>query len=338
MNNRHFITAFVILVFFTSVTAQAEVRIEGYFIATESCPALHSIKKKTNPGNIKLTEDMAYEVMSKNKFDATHYRIRIKNASPSERWVPVSCGKLLVDCHEPTPGLQPQPEPQPVTPTPTPEPAPTVGKEYLLALSWQPAFCQTHQGKAECQSQTSNRYDATHLTLHGLWPQPRSNVYCGVSKKNKKLDKRKAWSQLPALDISEETYSELIEIMPGVASYLQRHEWIKHGVCYSSTAQEYYEESIMLALQVNNSAVRDFLKENIGERVTASEIRARFDTAFGSGTGEKVNIRCNSGMISELWINLKGEIDDNTSISGLMQNADTAATSCQSGVVDPVGF
>ena len=44
--------------------------------------------------------------------------------------------------------------------------------EYVLAASWQPAFCATSagQGKAECVSQTADRFDATHFSIHGLWP------------------------------------------------------------------------------------------------------------------------------------------------------------------------
>ncbi|MFC1603227.1 ribonuclease T [Pseudomonadota bacterium] len=332
MKSRYNLFLFSILALITSSASLAEVKIDGHFIANnKDCPAYQSIKKKTNPGNIQLTEDMAYEVMSKNKFDATHYRIRVKNAAPRERWVSTSCGTLLTGCNASSSTSDTGSGPSPGTPQ-------IKGNEYLLALSWQPAFCQTHQDKNECQSQTDDRYDATHFTLHGLWPQPKTNIYCGVSKKDKKLDKRKAWNQLPALGLSDDTYSELIEIMPGVASFLQRHEWIKHGTCYSPTPEEYYTESMTLALKINNSVVRDFLAANIGKRVTASEIKAKFDKAFGNGAGSKVNVRCSSGMISELWINLKGNIEANSNISTLLENAAHTGSNCQSGVIDPAGF
>jgi ribonuclease T2 len=321
---------------------QADIRLDGYFIAQESCAALQSIRKNTNPGDVHLTEDMAYEVISKNKAEATHYRIRVKQANPKERWVMVSCGKLLTNCHEQTVGIASPPaiEPpcEPCEPTTTTTPPAVSGKDYLLALTWQPAFCQTHQQKTECQTQTPDRYDASNFALHGLWPQPRNNVYCNVSNSVKKLDERRLWEQLPALGLTEATYSDLIETMPGVASYLHRHEWIKHGSCYSTTPEEYYRESIMLTDQINNSAVRDFFAENIGERVTASDIKAKYDAAFGDGAGDKVRIRCNDGMITETWINLRGEIDDNSQIRALLQQAEPADSSCQSGVIDPVGF
>jgi len=320
-------------------TSGADIRLDGYFIARQSCEALHSIRKHTNPGGIHLSVNTAYEVISKNKTQATHYRIRVEGAEPRERWVEIACGKLLTNCHEQTSDapVEPPPVPEPGEHPPTPVP-PSSGKDYLLALSWQPAFCQSHQQKTECRTQTAERYDASNFALHGLWPQPQGNTYCNVSNSLKKLDQRSLWVQLPALNLTEATFSDLIETMPGVASHLQRHEWIKHGTCYSSTAEEYYRESILLTDQFNDSAIRDFFAANIGNRVTTQEIKSRIDSAFGTDTGSKVRIKCDDGLITELWINLRGEIDDNSRIGDLMGQAENAGSSCQSGVIDAVGF
>src|SRR3546814_5265076 len=51
---------------------------------------------------------------------------------------------------------------------------------FVLAVSWQPAFCETRPAKPECVTQDEDRFDASHFALHGLWPQPRGNVSCGV--------------------------------------------------------------------------------------------------------------------------------------------------------------
>lgn len=338
----------ILYIFLLSVlfltTSHAEIKIDGYFIAQDNCAAYQSKKKKTNPGNIHLTVNMAYDVLSKNKAEATHYRIKLPEASPQERWVSISCGKLLLDCRvhkgtdsrigpSPTPHPTPQPDPVPVSPPPQ-----ASGNNYLLALSWQPAFCQTHQQKTECETQTSERYDANHLALHGLWPQPKSNIYCNVSNNKKKLDKRKMWDRIPALGLTEETYGNLIVTMPGVASYLHRHEWIKHGTCYSSTPEEYYRESILLTDQINTSVIRDLFAKNIGQSISSSQIKAKFDEAFGQGAGDKVQVKCDDGMIVEMWINLHGIIEDDTHMSDLFHNANAASASCTSGVIDAAGF
>jgi len=49
--------------------------------------------------------------------------------------------------------------------------------------------------------------------------------------------------------------------MPGVESLLHRHEWYKHGTCYNPQSdrpeEEYFEESLALLKQINNSSVQD---------------------------------------------------------------------------------
>ena len=183
--------------------ARASMPLNDQFKATEACQAFQSIRKSTNPEDIRLTPGETYRVTAKNKEDPTHYYLRIENAEPVARWVSTSCGELLG-----TP-------PTRVSQSPNPE--------NLLAINWQPAFCETHQNKTECASQTEERFDASNFTLHGLWPQPRNHVYCNVSSKIKNLDRAKQWSKLPSIGLSDELLKELEVKMPGVASNLHLH-------------------------------------------------------------------------------------------------------------------
>ncbi len=311
----------------------AEVGVNGYFIANDNCEALKSIKNKSNPGDIHLMTDMAYKALAKNKEDATHYRVKVKYAFPQERWVPVGCGMLLTNCREFT--VNNSFSNNPVADTTT---SSANGNDYLLALSWQPSFCQNNQDKTECLAQSDNSYDATHFSLHGLWPQPERNTYCNVTNENKELDEQGKWDQLPVLGLSIETYDNLMKIMPGVISYLQRHEWIKHGTCYSTSPEEYFKESIMLTNEINVSVVSNFFKNNIGFQVTSDDIRAKFDEAFGNGAGNRVEVKCDDGMISELRINLSGKIDDNSKLKELILSADSVSPGCKRGLIDAAGF
>lgn len=310
--------------FLYPLLSQATIPLKGYLIAEKDCPALHSIKKGTNPENVHLTPGMAYEVTGKNKPNETHYLIKIEQ-QPALRWVAHSCGKLLTDCQE-------------KSATQLTEAASTDKQAYLLAISWQPAFCETHREKIECIQQTEERYDAHHLTLHGLWPQPRNNVYCNVNSEHKNLDQQGNWASLPVLELNESTRAQLSKVMPGVASHLQRHEWIKHGSCYSETPETYYQHSLALLEQINQSPVRQFLQAHIGQRVTADAIRTLFNQTFGEQAGNKVDIRCRQGMITELWIHLQGEITATTPLRDLLSQAESTPLSCQSGLIDPVGF
>jgi len=129
--------------------------------------------------------------------------------------------------------------------------------------------------------------------------------------------------------------------MPGYASNLHRHEWVKHGTCYGTSADRYYQHAIALTQQVNQSKVGDLLANNIGKRVSLKQVRKAFDESFGRGTGKKVDLRCDrKGRISELWINLSGDVIDKEAadleLSSLLRPALNAGFTCNKGLVDAV--
>src|SRR6266536_5805604 len=138
-----------------SFPATAEVALKGSLTATKDCPALQSIKKATNPGDIKLVVGQVYDVIAQNAETATHYRVRVGDAAPPERWVGIDCGTYQGTVAGGGGGSG-------------------GAAEAVLALSWQPSFCETHSSKPECAAETAASFEATHFTLHGLWPQPRS--------------------------------------------------------------------------------------------------------------------------------------------------------------------
>jgi ribonuclease T2 len=306
-----------------SNTAYAFITLNDQFVPGEACQALESIRRETNPGNIRLIPQQTYPVVGKNRDDASHYLLRIENAEPPTRWVPVQCGQLL-GASAPV---------NPINP---------VNQDYLLALSWQPSFCETKPDKSECRSQTAQRFDATNLVLHGLWPQ---GLYCNVSSEIKELDQPETWSELPPIDLSEETRNALATKMPGFASSLHLHEWYKHGTCYSDSPEEYFQESIALLDQVNSSSVRNLFASRIGNFLSSNEIREQFDEAFNEGAGSKVQVQCKrdidedrDNMVVELQINLKGDIQPDTPIATLLEAGKTVPAGCPNGEIDPAGF
>ena len=334
--------AMAIALFFVPIApAHAFVPVDGIFVAHDSCEALQSIRRQTNPGDITLVPDMAYDVVGKNKSTATHYQVKVKGAM-FDRWVPVGCGQIFTDCasagadsgNGAGPGR---------TPSPGPDACSTeVSTDNLLAISWQPSFCEGHRNKTECKNQDASDFDAEHFTLHGLWPQPRGKQYCCLRSDFP----RKPWSSQPDFDddLDDETLALLADRrMPGFESFLHRHEWYKHGTCYNPTSeepeQEYFEESLALLDQINTSSVQTLFADRIGERVKLSEIRDAFDQDFGPGAGRKVGLKCTrNGMVAELWVNLGGDIQVDTPIADLLAAAKDANSSCQEGLVDPVGF
>jgi len=198
-----------------------------------------------------------------------------------------------------------------------------ISTDNLLAISWQNAFCQTHQNKRECRNVKPSHYSASHFTLHGLWPQPRSRQNC--------KGKRKVYLPKPL-------YHELLQVMPAAKSGLHNHEWKKHGTCYGKDPEGYFRDSISLVKKINRSVVRDLFARNVGNTITKEQVNRAFDKAFGKGSGRKVKMVCNKGLITELWINLKGEISEKSDISELLKNAANVHGGCKAGKVDAVGF
>lgn len=214
--------------------------------------------------------------------------------------------------------------------------------DLVLAVSWQPGFCETRPEKPECRSQTPARFDAEHFTLHGLWPQLRGNAYCGLSSAEEAEVRSRRWSRLPALPLSAETRRALDRAMPGTQSNLQRHQWMKHGTCYGAEPETYFRHALMLLAELNGSAVRDVFVARIGERVTAEEVRRSFEVAFGQAASERVVVRCRRDgerrLITELQLHLRGPLDDESRLGERMAATEARGAGCGSGIVDPVGF
>ena len=300
---------------------------EGTFTATAACPALQSIRNGTNPGAVTTKPGASYRITEiNNPGNPTHYRVTIPGASPPDRWVEIACGRNGAD----EAGTETEAGPA----------------SYLLAASWQPGFCETQPDRRECRSQHRDRFDASHFALHGLWPQPRSKEYCGVSRRDIETDQT-AWRLLPELPLSPATRRELEKVMPGTASLLDRHEWIVHGTCYEESAESYYSESLALMRQLNASGLRDFLAANIGRAVTPAQIRAAADKAFGRGTGNRIGIECeterdgNRVVLTELQIALHGAIDETSDLGDLIRAARPIASNarqCPRVVIDAAGL
>jgi len=318
-----------------AIAAHADVKLSGTFVADAACPATQAIKNGKNPGNVSTDAGKGYELLAGNKDMPTHYLILVPGADPERRWVKVSCGHLSGSNAAVVP----------VAPGGQGKQVASGKPEYVFALSWQPAFCETKSNKPECKAQNPNEFDATNFTLHGLWPQPNGNFYCQASASDKANDNPAHWQDLPPVNLDADTRAELDKVMPGTASKLERHEWIKHGTCYGKSQQEYFSDALHLMREVNASPVRDLFVKNIGGKLTADQIRGAFDQAFGAGAGDRVRVSCvidpSNGrrLIGELTLGLAGPIGPSSSLKDLLlASVPTNKAGCPTGTVDPIGF
>ena len=323
------LASLLLLALFSAPSAFAQSAASGNFVASEACPALQSINKSTNPGNVLLTVGTSYKVVAANKPDPSYYWIVVPGATPDYRWVPVTCGAKDGVAASPAKAV-------------APAAAASDKAEYVLAISWEPAFCEGQSDKAECKNETAASPEATHFSLHGLWPQPRSKAYCNVSGADQASDKAHNWNALPAVNLSLSTRAALDRAMPGTQSALERHEWIVHGTCSGISADAYFRRAVLFLDTINNSAIGTLFAANIGKRVDGTAIRQAFDTAFGAGAGDRIRLACDRdedrSLIGEITIGLKGDVTGTGGIGELIAASPKTSPGCNGGIVDPVGL
>lgn len=314
-----------------SAPAFAETPLSGTFTASAECPAFQSINRQTNPGNITTKAGTQYEMLAGNRTPPTHVRLRVPGAQPDLRWVSVDCGTTPALSGEVTSSAHNSPSQN--------QPR---GAAYILAVNWQPAFCETAPRKTECRNQRPNSFETLNFSLHGLWPQPRDAEYCNVSNRDRYASQDGRWRDLPPLDLTIAQRRELDMVMPGSQSGLDRHEWVKHGTCYNGSQREYIDASLHLMQALNNSQVTHLFTESIGRRIAIAQVRAAFDASFGPGAGERVAMDCeadgNRTIITELRISLYGEITSPDDFSKLILAGKPQTQTCRSGQVDAVGL
>ena len=313
----------------------ASTRASGTFSATQSCEAYVSKNKRTNPDGIRLRINQIYSIVEVNKASRPDwFRVRIDDANPAERWVAGSCGQVDVrlegaaeagqagsasSCH--LPGSE---------------------DSYVLALSWQPAFCESHQDKVECRIDDPKSYQAHHFTLHGLWP---NQAGCGIHYEfcGEVRGKRADFCDYPALPLAPDVRADLEQVMPSASSgtCLQRHEWFKHGTCQNDWALDpYFSTAVELTRQFNDSGIAYFVSRNLGNQLTEQALIERVDCAHGAGAHRALELNCERGNLVDVYVHLPADFTMQDTIGELMRKASGEFRSNCGGrfSVDPIGI
>lgn len=209
----------------------------------------------------------------------------------------------------------------------------------VLGLSWLPAFCETKAKRPECLGQTSERADARALTLVGLWPV--RNSFCKVSEALQAQDRKRDWLALPAVPLPTELAAKLAVAMPGVASGLDRHMWLRSGSCQTLEPDAYFSLQVRLLDAVSRSAVGALFRSKIGLDISEAEVRAAFDTDFAAGAGERVRLQCRKvgdrTLVTGLTIGLSATMDEASDLATSMLGAAPIRSRCSAGLVDAAG-
>ena len=272
-------------------------------VATQACEAFNNLRHSKNSGNISLRVGQEYEILEQRDND---YFIRVPYAHPQNRWVDKSCFNSF---NRSTSSSK------------------RVDLDSILVLSWQNTFCSTHSFRKECRAGIGK----DRLVLHGLWPQPRSNEYCNIDKKIVYLDKNKRWNALPKLNLDSNIVELMKEYMPGYFSNLQRHEYFKHGSCYSNNPNEYFKDALVLTKEADNT-LGEFLRDNIGRNISFVTLQRYAVKTISPYIKYKLSMHCKDGKLNEIWISIKGK---GSYLEDLVKDAKRIRTKCLNAYVTP---
>ncbi|MGF1727282.1 ribonuclease T2 family protein [Photobacterium nomapromontoriensis] len=292
----------------TSLHSVAAVKIEGTFIATQSCPAFQSIKKKSNPGQHKTTVGEKYQARLLNKPNGDWVQLSIPNAKPSLRWVNIQCGKQPLSLHSTT-----VPTPKKQTDS---KQCQTAGlyDSYVLAVSWQPGFCEHGKfktNKPECAAIKNAQRPVHNLTLHGLWPNRRQ---CGIQYGYCRPDNK--------MELSQSTIETIAPWMPNF--YYQtdfgQYQWKKHGSCQSRPDDEYFLLATNLVKQVDSSPIGDYIKGHIGRTISIANFEKNMVQALGQQATKRIQLSCLKGRyLQEIRFNLAEDFEKSPSLRAKLE-------------------
>lgn len=212
---------------------------------------------------------------------------------------------------------------------------------YVLALSWEPAFCATHGDKPECRALDASDFAASNLVLHGLWPNAAHGdepAYCGVGASTRTADEAGQWCDLPDPGADEQTQDDLQRLMPGAESCLDRHEWLKHGICSGLGGDAYFDAAARLTEAFQETGLADVLRRGVGREIPLARLIDAFERDFGSEAGAALTVTCRRAggraYLAEIRLALRPEaIDKPLGADSLFLQGDPPRGGCPRNVI-----
>ncbi|NPA55768.1 MAG: hypothetical protein GXO40_05310 [Epsilonproteobacteria bacterium] len=172
-------------------------------------------------------------------------------------------------------------------------------RDVIFSLSWQNSYCKIHHQVC----------DYNYFTIHGLWPK---KMYCRGGK----------------FYLPRELFKEVRWYMPSVK--LMKHEWNKHGKCYTSDATVYFSDMLRLAKIVNDSVLLAFFQRHRGSFITKQALNRAINKIYPH-QATKVFLKCQKGYITEVRFKLT-----NTNIHSfaqLLKYSKRMIGGCQEGFI-----
>lgn len=209
-----------------------------------------------------------------------------------------------------------------------------------LVMTWGPTFCRTEPDTRGCETGEVAAMGRVWL-LHGLWPQPVDNQYCGVPEDVADQARKIREGRMPPLQLDAGVRAALPTVMVNSA-IMAPHEWYAHGTCSGVAPDVFFADAIALARQARQ-VLDPIYADAEGERMSLSDLRTAFDTAFGAGAGARVRLSCRNvtgegSAVFEVHLSLPPVLDlrtddETSSLKDLMLAAPPISPGCHHATV-----
>jgi ribonuclease T2 len=128
---------------------------------------------------------------------------------------------------------------------------------YRLELTVSSTFCKKPANKHDPSCKEFPKAGA--IQLHGLWPnydaQGNPKYPEGVCKSNECPPHRPTYCEYPTPPglYESDSWKDMQGYMAGLEKCLERHEWVKHGICSPMAAPAYFEWSLAKAKEISEA-------------------------------------------------------------------------------------
>jgi len=193
---------------------------------------------------------------------------------------------------------------------------PDLYETNILAMSWQPGFCERVPGNAdkpECRAMMAGKLCIDHLTLHGLWPSKRS---CGTS-----------YGNCPGknVQLQPETITYIQPWMPNwyYSSSFGAYEWRKHGTCQTTLDDDsYFRKAVDAVITFNNSLAGQYLVENQGGWISKKVLLDKVNQAASDErAADNLILLCHGDSLYEIRLLLAKDFTTGQGLASMMNGA-----------------
>lgn len=184
---------------------------------------------------------------------------------------------------------------------------------FVLAVSWQPGFCEHKAGaaaedKPECVAMAQGELVVHNLTLHGLWPNRQA---CGTQYGN---------CRSTPLKLSPATLERVRPWMPNFyfSTEFGSYEWKKHGSCQTSLDDDAYFRKAVTAVElINDSEIGRTVRRSVGRSFQRKDLIAAL-AAVHPQAARSVTLLCSGRQLYEIRVKLPRDFRVDKGMTGLL--------------------